>query len=318
LGLAGGGDAQAGLPDGLGKERLPLHACDLLKSLKAGAIETKDELIRRLQAVQELSSTIPRWRKLAAAMMTAIAPMVFGFVMVANIQYIENQFRGIHPDVLVLGACLDRLHEIRADSESPDADLVEEKRALETYVVVHFAQALEEGSDLRKNRFVNQLYGHLITVADDCVSNHPEPTPEEITWATEQVEPFLEPIRSRTHIIAPPLNVFLGNFSLVYIIVALFSVASFTFTRGGILPQLFGMAIVSDDGSRASRLRCLTRALVAWLPLLALLAWLLTNGGLGNTALGLSFGALVAGALWLVVRRRSIQDWVARTNLVAE
>ncbi|HEU5170427.1 MAG TPA: hypothetical protein VFU46_07810, partial [Gemmatimonadales bacterium] len=42
--------------------------------------------------------------------------------------------------------------------------------------------------------------------------------------------------------------------------------------RGGVLFRLFGIAVVRADGVPAGRLRCAARALVAWSPLLLLLA----------------------------------------------
>ena len=50
---------------------------------------------------------------------------------------------------------------------------------------------------------------------------------------------------------------------------ALVSTISATIARGGMILGLFGIAVVREDGARASRFRCFLRAVVAWLPVIA-------------------------------------------------
>ena len=56
--------------------------------------------------------------------------------------------------------------------------------------------------------------------------------------------------------------------------------------RGGFLFQLFGIGVVRTDGAPAGRLRCGARALVAWSPLLLLLALAALPGGVRVSASG--------------------------------
>ena len=87
--------------------------------------------------------------------------------------------------------------------------------------------------------------------------------------------------------------------------------------RGGLLMYVFGIAVVTKDGSRASRLRTFWRSLVTWSPcvLLPMLLVLLTMGGLAIAwsvylVLALSI-ALVAWSVSMPVR--GIPDRLAGT-----
>jgi uncharacterized RDD family membrane protein YckC len=102
---------------------------------------------------------------------------------------------------------------------------------------------------------------------------------------------------------------------------AFFSIPAIIFaflSRNGPLLYLFGIAIQTEEGSKASRWRCLVRAFAAWS--LLLLPWLVIVGGhesIGNKLL-LVLGPLTAGgAVYSIIRpERGIQDRIAGTYLV--
>jgi hypothetical protein len=93
--------------------------------------------------------------------------------------------------------------------------------------------------------------------------------------------------------------------------------------RGGFTFRLFGHAIVTGRGSEISRLRALSRAVIAWLPLglLCLLLWLgpgPKHPTVGWIAIQIAVVAILAGgAAWAIARpARGIQDWIAATWIV--
>jgi hypothetical protein len=91
----------------------------------------------------------------------------------------------------------------------------------------------------------------------------------------------------------------------------------------GLLLQLFGFAIVTADGRRASRLRVLGRTAIAWSPLLAPALVSTVIGGIGEgpggviAVLTASLVVFLAGGVVAMVRpSRGIQDRLAGTWIV--
>jgi hypothetical protein len=106
----------------------------------------------------------------------------------------------------------------------------------------------------------------------------------------------------------------------LFIFVAIPSVICALLFRGGLFMYVFGIAVVTQDGSRASRLRTFWRSLVTWSAcvLLPLLIWLLSMSGLELTfsvylVLALLI-ALIAWSAWMP--ERGIPDRLAGTYLV--
>ena len=87
--------------------------------------------------------------------------------------------------------------------------------------------------------------------------------------------------------------------------------------RGGLLMYIFGVAVVTKNGSRASRPRTFWRSLVTWSPcvLLPMLIALLPLLGLAKTwSLCLSLAVLIALIAWSVsMPGRGIPDRIAGT-----
>jgi hypothetical protein len=88
--------------------------------------------------------------------------------------------------------------------------------------------------------------------------------------------------------------------------------------RGGLLMYIFGIAVATKNGSRASRLRTFWRSLVTWSPcvlLLMLVVFLAEVAGLEKTwSLCLSLAVLLAIITWSAwMPRRGIPDRIAGT-----
>ncbi len=100
---------------------------------------------------------------------------------------------------------------------------------------------------------------------------------------------------------------------------AILSVLAAVVCRGGVLMRALGIAVVTRNGSDASRGRMLVRAVVAWswLPLgVTVCAFLTPVLGLVGS-LVLVVGAVIAVTTWSAVTAgRSLQDRVAGTWLV--
>ena len=120
---------------------------------------------------------------------------------------------------------------------------------------------------------------------------------------------------------------FLGTFGLV----ACVGLSGAFVLRGGILIRALGIAVVTRTGQEASRRRAaLARALAAWVPLIALVVFVIQTGVLFNRLspdrpsqlMVLSVVAPLAmlflgGAIWTALHpERGLQDRIASTWLV--
>ena len=92
------------------------------------------------------------------------------------------------------------------------------------------------------------------------------------------------------------------------------------------MTRLLGLAVVTRDGQEINRLRSVARALVAWLPAIVWLAYLITSPKIqgwvpapASPLLGtaLTLGALAVGATWAIARpTRGLHDRLAGTWIV--
>ena len=119
---------------------------------------------------------------------------------------------------------------------------------------------------------------------------------------------------------------FLGTFGLV----AGVGLLGAFVLRGGILMRALGIAVVTRTGQEVSRRRALGRALAAWVPLIALVVFVIQTGVLFNRLspdrpsqlMVLSVVAPLAtlflgGAMWTALHpERGLQDRIASTWLV--
>jgi hypothetical protein len=97
------------------------------------------------------------------------------------------------------------------------------------------------------------------------------------------------------------------------------SLAAALFFRGGVLMRALGIAVVTSDGSDASRGRMLWRACIAWswLPLSALLITMLAPVAGVVAAVAVTTILVVGVVIWSAgTRGRSLQDRLAGTWLV--
>jgi hypothetical protein len=108
------------------------------------------------------------------------------------------------------------------------------------------------------------------------------------------------------------------------VITGLVSMVTAPVFRGGLSFKLLGLVVVREDGSLASRWRCLGRTAVAWAVPLILMPLVIELGSvdlLPKTTEGwatlLGVGLMLAGAIWNVRNpSRGLQDRIAKTWVV--
>jgi|GEM_PF-351900 len=227
-----------------------------------------------------------------------------------------------------LSAVFNRANGIVADG-SASGEKSREREALEVYIAGRFRQAITNPATW------TSLTGALIppdqrTAAEHLIAAPLAFTDMEFRQAAGIVEPRLksEGAGGRAMELADFVT------SLVEVIPwtllaasALPSLVAALLFRGGLVLRMLGLAIVKEDGTKASRLRIFWRSLIAWCPAVLLFTFmarllvpLFDRGALsGESAVGtilvliLAIGLVVWAAL---LPERGLHDRVAGTCLV--
>jgi hypothetical protein len=216
---------------------------------------------------------------------------------------------------------LEHLFQQRSMTELPwvgDGHKGPDERMLAIYIAHNYRGAITNPASWSSIYAVATITGEDRKFAEDSIKAYPNPTEEEIKAATVAITPYLPKPGSFDPFGMPffPLIV-AGACLLVY--VGFPALAAALFFRGGVLLRLLGLAVVRQDGERASRLRVLWRGLIAWSPFLAmpfLAAGLTPFLGAGWTA-AVVVTLLAACVAWsLSLPNRSLQDRLAGTCLV--
>ena len=236
-----------------------------------------------------------------------------------------------------LQECLARLSALEDPECAREGDWETEHRALQIIVAHGIQNRVKLASRWTKQEdpaevnevMVRQMAASQREPARRALKAYPAPADEEVRWARERLEPLLRDVgpgaakESDDSLLA---LIWLGSViawaPLVPIgIAALFTAPIFA---GGLIFRLFGLAVVRHDGSRASRTRCLLRALIVWGP--PVLATLLIFDVAGWDLLPRRVERLVpvvvvlimlAGAIWTILRpSRGPHDRLAGTTVV--
>jgi len=152
---------------------------------------------------------------------------------------------------------------------------------------------------------------------ESALKDYPALTPEEVSRATKLLDSDSK-VRRAVSFEAPTLW---NTATDVLSSIAFFSIPGIIFGflfRGGLLLYFFGIAVQTAEGNKASRCRCLLRAVAAWsLLLLPSLATATGHTSMRNKLLLVLVPLAAIGAAYSIVRpERGIQDRIAGTYLV--
>jgi hypothetical protein len=262
----------------------------------------------------------------------AIVPSSFSAARASELRYAAPRawawawaWVDAHPDVVSLYDCVLQMEKLELASAQADDAQEQQRRALDVYVADRFAETVSDPA-VWSNSFANSFFTkNQRKLAERAVAAHPEPAAEEVTAATAQIQPFLDEMPEElpgfpmeaSQLLLIAVGMGLGN---LLVLVTIPSIVCALLFRGGLLMYVFGIAVVTKDGSRASRLRTLWRSLVTWSPLVLLpvAIVLLAMTGLDPTlsvclVVALMI-ALIAWSAWLP--ERGFPDRLAGTYLV--
>ena len=224
-----------------------------------------------------------------------------------------------NPDVMRLKTALIRYERMGRGDFPRGVDPATGMNSMETYIAGRFGHVMNNPEAWSSQFMHNLLTKKERKSAEQIVAKHGQPSGEAMAAARAALGNAIDsyekakadPFKMRS--IMWPMA-FLG-----FILAAFLSIACALLFRGGLLMRALGIAVVTRDGSDASRLRMLWRACVAWL-------WLPLGGMLGamlfpvlpvNSVVWIVVNFVLAVAAWsAALRERSLQDRLAGTWLV--
>jgi hypothetical protein len=187
-------------------------------------------------------------------------------------------------------------------------------RQIAVYIAHHYSELITNPGTWSSPYVLATIKGEGRKFAEQSVAEHPAPTQAEIEEADKVVGKRLPKQQFFAGKLPPAMPVMILAASLLFYVGLPAVIAALLF-RGGVVLLIAGVAYVRRDGQRASRLRLLWRAMVAWSP--ALLLFIMAVAAIAKNltwqpwlALGL-LGLLVA--LSVALPRRGLQDRFAGT-----
>jgi uncharacterized RDD family membrane protein YckC len=189
------------------------------------------------------------------------------------------------------------------------------------------------GAELDSDKFwsspIMQTLQDRRAIAREALQHHPTVSVEDLSHASTLIAPAIDRA-NRDGIIpagnlAGPAAIMIGTLIARSLLLALIcSIVSSIIVPGGVLMRLLGIAVVTRNGTEISRARSLVRALVAWLPAILWLWFLLASPVIqgwvpapeSQAPTALLLGIMISGAVWSIARPRGLQDRIAGTWIV--
>ena len=205
------------------------------------------------------------------------------------------------------------------ESLSSDADSVEERKALETYIAGRFAPVITNSWAMAQGP-ATEIERHKMA-AEQILSARVQPSPQQFEAAKALVEtelPEIKPepakgMRSANRETRWIWIIGLGAIYGVCTVILPCWIAALAF-RGGVLLRAFGLAVVKRTGEPASRGRVLWRNFLASAPFV-IATWALHGQSRFVAALPLC-AAIALAVCSALIRGRTLQDRLAGTDLV--
>ena len=296
---------------------LPLHARTVMGELPE--IEGPEHFARRLKPLLGRTASVSRVRRLGL-----LAACIASLFLLAGIfvlgQFVFQQWLDEHSDIVPLHYCLKRMDKLERASDPQDDAQEQQHRALEVYVAGRFVGTISDPAVWSSSLAARLFSPNQRRIAEQALADHPDPSEKEVADAETRLRTFLDEMPdglSGVNDGTIPLALFGMAVGSWLVLVGAPSVISALLFRGGLLMYIFGIAVVTKNGSRASRLRTLWRSLVTWSPcvLLPMLAVFLNMVGLErlwSMCFSLAFfTALIAWSALMPVR--GLPDRIAGT-----
>jgi eukaryotic-like serine/threonine-protein kinase len=304
---------------------VPLHARAVLDQLPVctGPALPAHAFKPMLQKV----ACVSRVRRVALVLGSLVLPAFFGATVV--LAYLMNsQWLQQHPEVATLRHCLIKLDSLQR-KKSPSAEEMQTQRDLEVYIASELSDAVDDDKAMTGAAVRGVIVPQWRAIADKAVAARANVSDTDAAEAARRLRAFLDKCPSGLAAMFPNTNAPFFVFFVFFMIgvslacVILPSLVLAFVCRGGFLIHTLGIAIVTERGVRATRLRTFWRSLISWSPLLLLpilvilLKPFIREQVSFSGLLCLLLAALtVLVALSCLLPNRSLQDRLAGTYLV--
>jgi uncharacterized RDD family membrane protein YckC len=321
--------------DGVPAVPLPLQARDLLERLGRAEFGEPMDLLAAPELRPTSSGSLAKRRAVSIGLQSAapVASVIFFSVTFAVAVALPTFLQG----ELELQKSLARLNELESADHEHEGDGEAEHRALQIIVANGIRQ--RESLAIRWTKpddparvheaIIRQLPADQRHAAMGAIEAYPDPAAEEIDEARQRLAPLLgEAQKSAEKLKGWSLFKWMATMSLLawmpLVVIGIASLITAPLFGGGLTYKLLGMAVVRQDGSRATRWRCLWRAAIAWsVPLVAVPfilevgSWDLLPGEIEILVALLVVLFMPAVAAWAIFRPScGLHDRLAGTRVV--
>jgi hypothetical protein len=247
--------------------RLPVSAWSLLDGLAGDRFKTMQEVLAACRLVSSGPDRVTRWRR-SAHLAFVVVPITGALVLGSIVAPLMEQ--ALDPDFDNLSFLL-YVVKLREEGKPQTYLTPEQHDALEVYVAGHY------GSTLRDPRtwhsLATQRLSPMRATADLILKRHPEVSTRELGAASATLKDFLANRESAKEADPPVWWDLAASLAGIFLsIIVIPAVLSAIVVKGGLVLNGLGMRVVRRNGAEVSRLRSFARALVAWSPILLLLA----------------------------------------------
>jgi uncharacterized RDD family membrane protein YckC len=303
-------------------QAMPLSARMMLDRWASPASTDLNSARRELADAASRPDHVSRWRR-ALPIAFAAAPSLF--ILAVALLILPSLYSFLRQNGGMM-SMIEALHQ----PNPPAASRLREpeiRDAYEIYLVGTY------GADLDSEKFwsspVMQALQDRRAIARQALQHHPTVSTEELAHAGTLIAPAIERVQKGGRLpirdLAGAVGILLSTLAALSLLLAIpCSLISSISVPGGAVMRILGLAVVTRDGTEITRLRSLARALVAWLPAILCLWFLLGSpkiqgwvpaptSQLPTIAL---LGILSFGAIWAIVRSRGLHDRVSGTWIV--
>jgi len=253
------------------KPRFPLSFSKLQEKMKSVPFESMVDLKSGVDNLFEKTIHLNwfyRLKMMAVFIFFAIFTGIpFAFVVHSQNSYLNEN----HPQYQLTIACLNKLKDYALETEPLSPESQERIWALKAYLAGPLRRALP---DVDKTISGFEVLPYRVdALFQDVLASTAEPTAKEITKAEEILSDMVDNPPQRH--LGMVLRAFIyPTFHYLFRFMPIWIVLGILF-KGGVMYQLFGVAIVSRKGFEASRIRIAGRTLIAWSPMLFTWLWII-------------------------------------------
>jgi hypothetical protein len=239
---------------------LPLHARAFLKSLpQLLGVEAVSTALKPLLSRTAAVSRLRRAALVAGCIAFPVLASVGGLFAVGFMQQLIQR----NPGLMDLSTLL----QMRTSGRfwgGKNAQLPADHQ-IAIYIAHHYRGLITNTATWSSPMVLSIIKGDARKFAEQSVAEHPAPTEEEIKEADAAVDKHLpkdNPFETKLPSWMPAFTMVLS----LFVYVCLPALIATLLFRGGLVLLIAGVTFVRKDGQRASRLRLLWRAVLAWSP----------------------------------------------------